>query len=125
MGLFVREMTEDATVISETVAPQAVIHCSLSGKIAGFVRKNAGSNPASVFSIHTRISVVCPTMGVWMRALIGRNGAHLNASKPERDVLVTRATFTNLKKDSMWALNLPSRLYKTQAVKIAVRRSRF
>jgi len=45
--------------------------------------------------------VVCPTMGVWMRALIGRNGAHLNASKPERDVLVTRATFTNLKKDSL------------------------
>ena len=63
-------MTEDATVISETVAPQAVIHCSLSGKIAGFVRKNTGSNPASVFSIHTRVSVVCPTMGVWMRALI-------------------------------------------------------
>jgi len=45
--------------------------------------------------------VVCPTMGVWMRALIGRNGAHLNPSKPERDALVTRATFTNLKKDSL------------------------
>ena len=29
-------------------------------------------------------------MGVWMRALIGRNGAHLNASKPERDLLVQR-----------------------------------
>lgn len=51
MELFVREMTEDATVISETVAPQAVMHCSLSGKIAGFVRKNAGSNPASAFSV--------------------------------------------------------------------------
>ena len=30
MELFVQEMTEDATVISETVAPQAVIRCSLS-----------------------------------------------------------------------------------------------
>ena len=60
-----------------------------------------GFDSLPLYSVSISDFVVCPTMGVWMRALIGKNGSHLNVSKPERDALVTRATFTNLKKDSM------------------------